>query len=54
MTTVSSTMLRRKTNALLEMAENGPVLITRYGRPDYLLMSADQYKRISARGDPKP
>lgn len=52
MPTVTSTMLRRKTNAVLDMAENGPVLITHYGKPAYVLMSADHYKRISAKGDP--
>lgn len=52
--TVTSTVLRRKTNAVLKMAEKEPILITRYDKPAYVLMSADHYKRISARGDPAP
>ena len=44
--TVSATALRRKTRAVLKLADVSPVVITRYGRPTYVLMCAAEFKRI--------
>lgn len=46
MITISSTMLRRNTRAILKLADNDPVLITRFGKPTYVLMSAAEFERI--------
>jgi len=40
------TTLRRKTDALLKMAQEHPILITRYGKPAFVLMSAEHYERL--------
>ena len=41
------TTLRRKTGALLKMAQEHPILITRYGKPAFVLMSVEHYERLS-------
>lgn len=46
MTTVSSTMLRRNTRTILKLADSGPVVITRYGKPSFVLLSAAEFERI--------
>ncbi|MEP5758266.1 MAG: type II toxin-antitoxin system Phd/YefM family antitoxin [Litoreibacter sp.] len=46
MTTVSSTTLRRNTRAILKLADSGPVVITRYGKPSFVLVSAAEFERI--------
>ncbi|MEP3638953.1 MAG: type II toxin-antitoxin system Phd/YefM family antitoxin [Paracoccaceae bacterium] len=46
LTTVSSTTLRRNTKAILALAEDQTVLITRYGRSAFVLMSAAEFERV--------
>ncbi|MEM8626787.1 MAG: type II toxin-antitoxin system Phd/YefM family antitoxin [Pseudomonadota bacterium] len=41
------TTLRRKTGALLKLAQEHPILITRYGKPAFVLMSVEHYERLS-------
>jgi prevent-host-death family protein len=47
MPTASVTDLRRNTEALLQQAEQTPILITRYGKPAFVLMAAAHYKALS-------
>jgi len=47
MVSVTITMLRRKTGAIIDLAETRPVLITRYGKPAFVLMPVDHYEYIS-------
>lgn len=47
MPTASVTDLRKDTEALLERAEQQPVVITRYGNPVFVLMSAAHYEALS-------
>ena len=47
MPTASVTNLRKDTEALLQQAEQTPVLITRYGKPAFVLMSAAHYETLS-------
>lgn len=41
--------LRRKTATLLKLAEEQPVMITRYGKPTFVLMSAQHYHNLSGK-----
>ena len=50
MLTATISMLRRKTGEFLKLAEERPILITRYGKPSFVLMSADHYERINGKG----
>lgn len=47
--TVTISTLRRKTDAVLKMSEERPIMITRYGKPAFVLMSADHYKQITGK-----
>lgn len=47
MDSITMTMLRRKTAAIINLAETRPVLITRYGKPAFVLLPVDTYKYIS-------
>lgn len=42
------TELRRNTETLLEKAEQKPILITRYGKPAFVLMSADHFRTLTS------
>ena len=50
MPTATISMLRRKTHELLKRAENHPILITRYGKPAFVLISAAHYEALSSAG----
>jgi prevent-host-death family protein len=50
MPTASVTDLRRNTEALLQQAEQTPILITRYGKPAFVLMAAAHYEVLSKSG----
>lgn len=54
MPTATISMLRRKTKELLKRAENHPILITRYGKPAFVLMSAAHYEALSSAGGGAP
>ena len=47
MPTVTASELQRKANEVLELAEDSPILITRYGKPTFVLMSMEHYERIT-------
>ena len=47
-----SSDITRRSGELLEQAERGPVSITRYNRPRYVVMTADHYERL-ARQNPR-
>lgn len=47
MATASVTDLRKNTEELLQLAEQTPVLITRYGKSAFVLMSAAHYEALS-------
>ena len=42
-----STNITRKSSEILEQADRGPVFITRYIRPRYVVMSADHFDRLT-------
>lgn len=42
------TELRRDTETLLAKAEQEPILITRYGKPAFVLMSADYFRALTS------
>lgn len=48
MPTVAVSTFRRKTSAFLKLAEKHPILITRYGKPAFVLMSVAHYEHITA------
>lgn len=54
MPTATISMLRRKTHELLKRAEKHPILITRYGKPAFVLMSATDYEALSNAGGGAP
>lgn len=47
MPTVTVSTLRSNTEELLKQAEEQPILITRYGKPVFVLMSAAHYEALS-------
>lgn len=47
MPTATVSTLRRQTQELLKQAEKQPILITRYGKPAFVLMSAAHYEALS-------
>lgn len=47
MPTVTVSTLRQKTRAVLKWAERHPILVTRYGKPAFVLMSAAHYERLT-------
>ena len=46
-TTVSSREFQQNANRAQRAAEGGPVFITRRGRPAHVLLSYDEYRRIT-------
>jgi PHD/YefM family antitoxin component YafN of YafNO toxin-antitoxin module len=48
-TTISSRRFNQDRSAAKKLAETGPVIITDRGRPTHVLMTHEEYKRISAR-----
>ena len=51
MRSFSSTDLANKTGDVLAAAAQGPVAINRHGKPRFVVLSAEQFERITARGD---
>jgi prevent-host-death family protein len=51
---VTTTMLRRNTSELLRRVEAHPILITRYGKPAFILMSVTHYDALSKSGRHQP
>lgn len=47
MVSVTITMLRRKTGAIISLAETSPVLVTRYGKSALMLLPVDFFEYIS-------
>ncbi len=47
-TTISSRELNQDISKAMKAAINGPVFITDRGRPAYVLLSIDEYHRITA------
>ena len=47
MPTASVTDLRKDTEEFLQRAEQTPILITRYGKPAFVLMAAAHYEALS-------
>ncbi|MEP0503616.1 MAG: type II toxin-antitoxin system prevent-host-death family antitoxin [Paracoccaceae bacterium] len=50
MRTATISTLRRRTRELRKLAEECPILITRYGKPSFMLMSVNYYERIDGKG----
>lgn len=48
MPTVAVSTFRRKTRAYLKQTEDHPILITRYGKPAFVLMSVNHYEHITS------
>jgi prevent-host-death family protein len=42
-----STDITRKSGQILDQADRGPVSITRYNRPRYVVMSVEYYERLT-------
>jgi len=42
----STTQLRRRTKEILEAAQNAPVMITRYGKPHFVVMSSEHFEEM--------
>ena len=49
MSTISAGNFNRDVSAAKRAAEQAPVVITDRGRPAYVLMSIDDYRRLTAR-----
>lgn len=53
--TITSRALHQSVSAAKRAAENGPVVITDRGRPSHVLLSIEQYRRLTvAHGDIVP
>ena len=50
MPTATVSTLRRQTQELLKQADAQPILITRYGKPAFVLMSVAHYEALSKSG----
>lgn len=48
-TRISSREFNRDVSAAKRAAEHGPVTITDHGRPSHVLMTADEFDRLSGR-----
>ncbi|MCW5714165.1 MAG: type II toxin-antitoxin system Phd/YefM family antitoxin [Bauldia sp.] len=48
-TTISSRRFNQNRSAAKKLAEQGPVIITDRGRPTHVLMTHEEYQRISSR-----
>jgi prevent-host-death family protein len=49
-TTISSREFNQNTSAAKKAAENGPVFITDRGKPAHVLLTIEEYQKISTRG----
>lgn len=49
MQTYPSSDITRRSREILKQAEHGPVSITHYREPAYVIMSAEHYERITAK-----
>ena len=50
MTTVTALEAKNRFGKLLEMAQRGPVTITKNGRPSAVVLSEDEYERLRKLG----
>ncbi len=50
MTTISAREFNRDVSAAKRAADQGPVVITDRGQPAYVLLSVDEYRRLSGDG----
>ncbi|HWE85712.1 MAG TPA: type II toxin-antitoxin system Phd/YefM family antitoxin [Terracidiphilus sp.] len=48
-TTLSSREFNRDTSLAMKAAENGPVIITHRGRPAYVLLSINEYRKLTSK-----
>ncbi|MCC6736473.1 MAG: type II toxin-antitoxin system Phd/YefM family antitoxin [Bauldia sp.] len=48
-TTISSRRFNQDRSAAKKLADNGPVIITDRGRPTHVLLTHEEYQRISSR-----
>lgn len=51
-TTITSRDFNRDVSAAKRAAEKGPVTITDHGRPSHVLLTAEQFDRLSGRQEP--
>lgn len=51
-TTITSRDFNRDVSAAKRAAEQGPVTITDHGRPSHVLLTADEFDRLSGRKEP--
>lgn len=51
-TTITSRDFNRDVSAAKRAAEQGPVTITDHGRPSHVLLTADEFDRLSSRQEP--
>ena len=50
MTTVTALEAKNRFGKLLEMAQRGPVTVTKNGRPSAVVLSEDEYERLRKLG----
>lgn len=50
-TSISSREFNRDVSAAKRAAENGPVTITDHGRPSHVLLTVEEYDRITGRDE---
>lgn len=50
LTTISSREFNQNTSEAKKAAKNGPVFITDRGRPAHVLLSIDEYRRLTGKG----
>lgn len=53
MSTFTLTELSNKSGEILEAAYRGPVALTRHGKRKYVLLTAEQFDRLSKLDDPR-
>lgn len=51
-TTITSRDFNRDVSAAKRAAEHGPVTITDHGRPSHVLLTAEEFDRLSGRQEP--
>ena len=49
----SLTELNQRSGEVMEASYGGPIAITRHGKTKFVIMTADQYKRLRKTDDPR-
>jgi prevent-host-death family protein len=53
MVTIKATFVRNHIAETWEMARNGPVVVENHGQPEFVILTASEYEKLSSKRKPR-